>query len=292
MAIDIRGIQFFSRFFVIKLPQPVSPRQMQPKDQNKFTALIITFNEIGYIENCIDSVRFADEIIVVDSYSTDGTYEHLCADPDVTVIQNPFENFTQQKSYALSQASNDWVLFLDADEVVTEPLGEEIRETLRSDSPHVAYWFYRKFMFGTSPLNYSGWQTDKNYRLFRKSKARFSDRKLVHETLEVDGTSGILENRLIHYCYKNYQDYRDKMLHYGRLKALEDFYRERTFSYMLMLAKPAWKFVHHYFLRLGFLDGQKGITICYLNALSVLERYRELKKLEAKNKLAYYLLMP
>jgi len=265
---------------------------MQPKDQNKLTALIITYNEIGYIENCIDSVRFADEIIVVDSYSTDGTYEHLCADPDVKVIQHPFENFTQQKSYALSQATYDWVLFLDADEVVTEPLREEIRETVQSDDTHVAYWFYRKFMFGASPLHFSGWQTDKNYRLFRKSRARFSDRKLVHETLEIEGSYGILENRLIHYCYKNYQDYRDKMLHYGRLKALEDFYRERNFSYLLMFAKPTWKFVHHYLLRLGFLDGQKGITICYLNALSVLERYRELKKLEAKNKLAYYLLMP
>ncbi len=292
MGIPVREIQFFSRFFVIKLPQPVSQRRMQPKDQNKLTALIITYNEIGYIENCIDSVRFADEIIVVDSFSTDGTYEHLCADPDVKVIQNPFENFTQQKSYALSQATNDWVLFLDADEVVTDPLREEILETLTSDSPHVAYWFYRKFMFGNSPLHFSGWQTDKNYRLFRKSKARFTDRKLVHETLEVEGTSGILENRLIHYCYKNYQDYKCKMLHYGRLKAREDFYRERSFSYLLMLSKPTWKFVHHYILRLGFLDGQKGITICYLNALSVLERYRQLKKLEAKNKLAYYLLMP
>ena len=109
---------------------------MQPKEQNKLTALIITYNEMGYIENCIDSVRFADEIIVVDSYSTDGTYEHLCADPDVKVIQNPFENFTQQKSYALSRATHDWVLYLDADEVVTAPLREEIRETIQSDNPH------------------------------------------------------------------------------------------------------------------------------------------------------------
>jgi len=265
---------------------------MQPNNQQKLTALIITYNEIGYIESCLDSVRFADEIIVVDSYSTDGTYEYLSKDPDVKVIQNPFENFTQQKSYALNQASNDWVIFLDADEVVTDPLRKEIQQTLQSDSPHVAYWFYRKFMFANSPLHFSGWQTDKNYRLFRKSKARFSDRKLVHETLEIDGTSGILENRLIHYCYKNFQDYKQKMLHYGRLKAKEDFYRERSFNYLLMFAKPTWKFVHHYFLRLGFLDGQKGITICYLNSLSVLERYRRLKKLETKNKLAYYLLMP
>ncbi|MDX1332986.1 MAG: glycosyltransferase family 2 protein [Robiginitalea sp.] len=265
---------------------------MQPKPTDKITALIITYNEMGYIEKCIDSVRFADEIIVVDSYSTDGTFEYLSEDPDVHVLQNPFENFTQQKSYALSLASNDWVLFLDADEVVTDPLREEIQQTVQSDPTHVAYWFYRKFMFGNEPLNFSGWQTDKNYRLFRKSRARFSDRRLVHETLEIDGTSGILENRLVHYSYKNYQDYKNKMLHYGRLKAQEDFYRERSFSHLLMVAKPSWKFFHNYFLRLGFLDGKKGITMCYLNALSELERCRRLKKLETKNKLAYYLLMP
>ena len=147
-------------------------------------------------------------------------------------------------------------------------------------------------MFKKEHLRFSGWQTDKNYRLFRKSMARFTDCKLVHETLEVQGTSGILENRLIHYCYKNYEDYKSKMLHYGRLKAKEDFYRESTFNYFLLLAKPAWRFVHHYFIRLGFLDGKKGVIIPYLNALSVYERYRELKHLEIKNRLTSYLVMP
>ncbi|MEJ2162977.1 MAG: glycosyltransferase family 2 protein [Robiginitalea sp.] len=265
---------------------------MRPDHQNKLTALIITYNEIGYIERCINSVRFADEIIVVDSFSTDGTYEYLMEEPDVKVIQHPFENFTHQKSFTLRQASNDWVLFLDADEVVTPELQKEILGTIGSETPHAAFWCYRKFMFKDQQLHFSGWQTDKNYRLFRRSKAWFTDSKLVHETLEVQGSSGILENKLTHYCYKNYEDYKSKMLHYGRLKAKEDFYRENTFNYLLMLVKPVWRFVHHYFLRLGFLDGQKGITISYLNALSVLERYRELKKLEAKNKLAYYLVMP
>lgn len=265
---------------------------MQPKTKNKLTALIITYNEKGYIERCIDSVRFADEIIVVDSYSTDGTYEFLLGDPDVSVIQHPFDNFTKQKTRALEKASNDWVLFLDADEVVTPALEVEIQNTIDSQTPHTAFWCYRKFMFQGDPLNFSGWQTDKNYRLFRKSKARFSDRKLVHETLEFCGSSGILKNKLTHYCYKNYQDYKGKMLHYGRLKAKEDFYKEKRFSYLLMGVKPLWKFVHHYFLRLGFLDGKKGVTICYLNALGVLERYRALKELEAGNKLTTYLVMP
>ena len=131
--------------------------------KEKVTALVITFNEVGYIEKCIESVSFADEIIVVDSYSTDGTYEYLLNHPKVKVIQNPFKNFTAQKSFTLKQASNDWVLFLDADEVVSEDLQNEIKETINNNPKHVAYWFYRKFMFQNERLHFSGWQTDKNY---------------------------------------------------------------------------------------------------------------------------------
>lgn len=260
--------------------------------KEQLTALVITYNEIGYIEKCIDSVSFADEIIVVDSFSTDGTYEYLKDHPKVKVIQNPFENFTAQKSFALKQAKNDWVLFLDADEIVSDALQNEITETISSDTEIAAFWFYRQFMFKNEKLNFSGWQTDKNYRLFRKSKAAFSDCKIVHETLDVDGTSGILNEKLTHYCYKNYEDYKGKMLKYGRLKAIESFYKEKKFSYVMMLLKTSWKFFNHYILRLGILDGKKGFTICYLNSLGVLERYNELKRLEQKNELAYYLVMP
>ncbi|WP_282074252.1 glycosyltransferase family 2 protein [Maribacter aquivivus] len=260
--------------------------------KEQLTALVITYNEIGYIEKCIESVSFADEIIVVDSFSTDGTYEFLKDHPKVKVIQNPFENFTAQKSFALKQATNDWVLFLDADEIVSDALQNEILETVSSDTEIAAFWFYRQFMFKNEKLNFSGWQTDKNYRLFRKSKAVFSDCKIVHETLDVDGTSGILKEKLTHYCYKNYEDYKGKMLKYGRLKAIESFYKEKKFSYVMMLLKTSWKFFNHYILRLGILDGKKGFTICYLNSLGVLERYNELKRLEQKNELAYYLVMP
>ncbi|MEK6154825.1 glycosyltransferase family 2 protein [Flavobacteriaceae bacterium 3-367] len=262
------------------------------KQDKRISALVITYNEIGYIEKCIESITFADEIIVVDSYSTDGTYEYLLEHPQVKVIQHPFENFTLQKSYALKQASHDWVLFTDADEIVTPDLRDEIVKTVTGNTEHVAYWFYRKFMFQDEPLKFSGWQTDKNYRLFRKTKAHFTDKKIVHETLVVDGSCGILEEKLIHRCYKNYEDYKGKMLRYGRLKAKEDFYRERKFSYFFMVLKPFWKFFNHYILRLGFLDGEKGITVCYLNALGDFERYKELQRLEKKNELAYYLLMP
>ncbi len=262
------------------------------KSREPISALVITYNEIDYIEKCMASIDFADEIIVVDSFSTDGTYEYLQKHPKAKVIQHPFENFTAQKSFALEQASNDWILFLDADEVVTEALKNEIIATVAGNADIVAYWFYRTFMFQNEELKFSGWQTDKNYRLFRKSKAKFSDRKIVHETLDIDGESGIFKEKLIHYCYKNYQDYKGKMIKYGRLKAREDYFREKKFRYTSLLVKPLWKFLNHFIIRLGILDGTKGIIICYLNALSDLERFRELKKLKKKNKTADYLTMP
>ena len=251
-----------------------------PQAKEKITALIITYNEVGYIEKCIESVSFADEIIVVDSYSDDGTYEYLLSLPQVRVIQNPFKNFTAQKSFTLKQASNDWVLFLDADEVVPEELQTEIIDTVNNNPKHVAYWFYRKFMFQKERLRFSGWQTDKNYRLFRKSKVKFSNKRIVHETLDIEGTSGKFKNKLTHYCYKNYGMYKNKMMLYGKLKAKEAFTKNKRFSYALLLIKPMWKFFNSYFIRLGFLDGKKGVIICHLDALCDVERYRELQRLE------------
>lgn len=252
--------------------------------KQKISALVITYNEIGYIENCIKSVDFADEIIVVDSYSTDGTYAYLLAHPKVKVIQHPFKNYTAQKAYTLEQASNDWVIFVDADEVVTPQLRSEIIATVNGPKEHVAYWFRRKFMFEERRLRFSGWQTDKNYRLFRKSKVKFSEKRIVHETLEVNGTSGILKEKLIHYCYRNFNNYKGKMLCYGRLKAKEAIVQNKRFSLGLLLFKPTYRFLYNYLIRLGVLDGMKGVTVCYLNALGDWERYLELRRLEQEQK--------
>jgi glycosyltransferase involved in cell wall biosynthesis len=246
----------------------------------KITALVITYNEIGYIENCIKSIDFADEIIVVDSYSSDGTYDYLSGHPKVRVIQHPFKNYTTQKAFTLEQASNDWVIFVDADEVVTPELQKEIVETVNGNGKPVAYWFRRKFMFKQNHLRFSGWQTDKNYRLFRKSKVKFSAKRIVHETLEVDGTSATLKESLTHYCYRSYADYKGKMLLYGRLKAKEAIQKNKSFSVLMLLVKPAFTFVYNFVFRLGFLDGLKGVKVCYLNALGDWERYLELRKLE------------
>jgi len=248
--------------------------------KQKLSALVITYNEMGYIEKCIESVSFADEIIVVDSFSTDGTYEFLLQHPKIEVVQRPFINFTDQKSYALTLASNDWVLFVDADEVVSSSLRKEILRTINDKNSCEAYWFYRRFMYRNRPLHFSGWQTDKNHRLFRKSKVRFTSERLVHETLQVDGKSGKLQEKLIHYCYKDFQDYKAKMLHYGTLKAQEELRKGKRFNYIKMWFKTTWKFFYNYVVRFGFLDAKKGVNVCYLNAMSVYKRYHELRRLE------------
>ncbi|MGB6153314.1 MAG: glycosyltransferase family 2 protein, partial [Pricia sp.] len=144
--------------------------------KTKLTALLITYNEIFHIDAVLDNISFADEIIVIDSFSTDGTAEKVRERPEVQLIQRPFKNFTDQKSFALEQASNDWVLFLDADERVTAPLQQEIIKTINLEkAPANAYFFKRTFMFKSEILHFSGWQSDKNYRLFRKSKVYFSE---------------------------------------------------------------------------------------------------------------------
>ncbi|HET8736010.1 MAG TPA: glycosyltransferase family 2 protein [Pricia sp.] len=250
--------------------------------QNKLTALLITYNEMFHIDAVLDNISFADEIIVVDSHSTDGTAEKVRERAHVKLIQRPFTDFTDQKSFALQQASHDWILFLDADERVTEPLKKEIIRTVNLENPPAnAYYFRRTFMFKDEVLHFSGWQSDKNYRLFRKSKVYFSEERIVHETLVINGKSGILKNKLIHYSYKSYEDYKNKMIKYGQMKAFEELDKDYTPNLYHFWFRPFYKFVNHYFLRLGILDGKKGIIICYLNALGVHARYKELARLRS-----------
>lgn len=243
------------------------------------TAVIITYNELGYIEQCIESISFADEIVVVDSFSTDGTWEWLTRQSGIKASQHPFTNYTHQKTHALSLATNNWIFFLDADEWVTPELQQEITTVLRTDNPSPAYWNYRIFMFDSHRLRFSGWQTDKVYRLFRKDQCRFIDNRIVHETLTFEGKPGFLKEKLLHYSYKNFEDYKAKMLKYGRLKAQEAHRSGKKWNPLAQVFRPFWRFFYNFTFRLGFLDGKRGMTICYLNALGVHERYKQLKKL-------------
>ena len=187
------------------------------------SALLITLNEEENIDAVLQNLDFADEIIVVDSFSTDRTVEKIKKHSKVKLHQRKFKNYTDQKEFAQSLASNDWILFLDADERVTPKLKNEILEiTGNSDNTVAAYYVFRIFMFQNKVLRFSGWQSDKNYRLFRKSKVHFTKERIVHETLVVEGDSETLKNKLVHFSYSGYEDYKSKMIKYGRMRAYEE----------------------------------------------------------------------
>lgn len=248
------------------------------------SGLIITYNEIKHIKEVLENISFVNEIIVVDSFSTDGTVEIIKEFPNVKLYQRKFDDFTSQRNYALSLAQNNWVLFIDADERITPQLEEEILETISSDNSCDAYYFYRKFFYKNKPLHFSGWQTDKNFRLFKKDKCSYINERLVHETLQVNGTIGSLKHKLIHYSFDDYLKYKKKMISYGKLRAKELHLKGKKFNILQFLFKPIYKFLYDFIIRLGFLDGKKGIVICYLNALSVYSRYPELRKLNTNRK--------
>lgn len=247
------------------------------------TALVITYNEEQNIKTVLDHLAFADEIIVVDSFSTDKTFEIASDFKNAKVVQRVFDNFASQRNYALSLASNSWILFVDADERLTANLKKEITFIINQENSAAAYFIGRNFMFQNRKLHFSGWQTDKIVRLFRKENAFYNHEKIVHEKLIVNGRTGKLKNKIIHYSYSNFEDYKQKMIFYGQLKAREEFLKNTKPNVFHFYIRPVYQFLNQYLLRFGILDGKKGLIICYLNALSVAVRFQELKKIRIKS---------
>jgi ADP-heptose:LPS heptosyltransferase len=254
-----------------------------PDKDTYLSALIITYNEEHNIKHVLEDLNFADEILVIDSFSTDKTVQIAESFRNVKVTQHAFENYAIQRNFAISLAKGPWILFLDADERLTSSLKNEIIQTIQSKGKYTAYYFNRSFMFCNKRLHYSGWQTDKIIRLFRKEKAHYSLQKTVHEKLNTNGNVGKLKNKLIHYSYTDYSSYREKMISYGKLKANEEFTKGTNPNFFHFYLRPSYQFINQYILRLGILDGKKGVIICYLNALSVYIRFQELKKIKAEN---------
>lgn len=256
---------------------------MISQEKQLLTALVITFNEEQNIKTVLEDLAFADEIIVVDSFSPDKTHEIASSFNNVKVVQRIFDNFAAQRNYALSLASNSWILFIDADERLTPELQEEISTVIQQKNSASAYYMRRTFMFENRKLRFSGWQTDKIIRLFRKENAIYNSKKIVHEKLIIPGKTRKLKNKLIHYSYSNYEDYKQKMIFYGQLKAKEEILMQTSPNCFHFYVRPIYQFLNQYIVRFGFLDGKKGIIICYLNALSVAVRFQELKKIKSKN---------
>ena len=245
----------------------------------KLSAVVITYNEEQHINDLIDNISFTNEIIVIDSFSDDGTLRKLQQFPEVKVIKRPFKNFADQRNFGIKQAKYEWILFIDADERITPELKNEILDTIKSNSDVAGFMFKRKFFFKDKVINYSGFQTDTTYRLFKNGKVKYNEDKIVHEMPIIKGESAILKNKMLHYSYKSSEDYKNKMKHYAKLKALELFKKGKKPSIFHFIFRPTYKFLINYIIRLGFLDGKEGIQLCYLNAYGVYYRYCELKRL-------------
>lgn len=243
----------------------------------KLTAIIPTLNEEHNIEAAIGSVQFADEIIVVDSFSTDRTIE-IARKFDCIIVEHPFENYSAQKNFALGLATHDWVLMLDADERISDALRDEMGAILDSGPADVAFYVRRRNFFMGCEIRFSGWQNDKVIRLFRKSKNRYNN-KPVHEGVESDGSTGILENELTHYTYKNLDNYIGKLNHYADLQAREFGLKTGRITLYHLLLKPCFRFFRHYILKQGFRDGFPGFAISYLQAYAVFLRYTKMRLL-------------
>ncbi|SFD06219.1 glycosyltransferase family 2 protein [Algibacter lectus] len=251
------------------------------KKSNNISALMIVFNESKHIEDAINNIDFADEIIVIDSFSTDGTFEKLQKLKHVKVIQREFKNFADQRNFAISQATKDWILFIDADERITEKLKQELNSEINTSNDIIAYMFKRKYFFKQKRIRFCGFQTDTTYRLFRKGFFKYDETKIVHEMPIINGKSKILKNDMLHYCFDSAAHYKSKMEHYASLKALELFKKGKKPNAFHFYIRPLYKFLVNYIFRLGFLDGVEGLQICYLSAYGVYYRYKELEKLSS-----------
>ncbi len=223
---------------------------------------LIVKNEEKHIEACLDSVAWADQIVVVDSGSTDRTLEKARR-AKLSIYQHPFVNFAEQKNFALDQATGDWIFFIDADERVTPALAAEIQETAKNGLQKV-FEVRRQTFFLGHRLRFSGTQNDAPVRLFPRGKARFE--QPVHETLVTPLPTGRLRNAMLHYTTETHAEYEAKLEHYTDLEILAMKKRGKKVTLIDLLLGPAAKWIKLYLLELGILDGAGGWEFARLSA--------------------------
>lgn len=246
------------------------------------TSLIMMVkNEQENLPACLDSVKgLADEIIIVDDMSTDGTLR-VAEQYGAKVFQRKFDSYTLQKGFALAHATCEWVLNLDADESLSEELKKEIR-AVTSATDKNGFWIKINNEFLGRAMKHSGLYGQKRFRLARRAGAKYVGGK-VHETLFVDGPTGALEHAITHRPYKTIKQYFDKFNKYTSLAAQSMYENGKKFSYFQLL-RPGVDFFKIYFLRLGFLDGTEGFLWAYFSAQYPLVKYAKLWNLQKTKK--------
>ena len=251
----------------------VTPGTPEGGGRARLSVVVITRNEEESLRACLESAAFADEILVVDSYSTDGTID-LARECGARVLQHEFVNFSQQKNWAVSQAAHEWILVLDADERVTPGLREEVRRLLAGRPEADAYRIPRLNFFLGRPMRFGGWGFDRVTRLFRRH-VRFKDVE-VHEDVDLPGPLPRLRNGIEHHSFRSFDQYLKKMQVYSASGALQAYRQGRRATLDKILLRPPARFLRMYVLRLGFLEGMHGLIVSVLGAFSVYLKYARL----------------
>jgi len=256
----------------------LSELQPPPATPAPVSALVITLNEAANIGACLESLSWAKEIIVVDAQSSDDTVSQA---KKITgkVFVRPWEGYAKAKAYALSQCTQEWVLWIDADERVTPELRDEIIVKLKANPPETGFYIPRLANFLGAWIRHGGWYPGYVLRLFRRDKASFNDQK-VHEYVTVNGSTGKLSNHLLHYTDPTLQHYLTKLNNYTSLAAEDLRHRGKKFNLLDLLFRPLWFFFRMYFLKAGFLDGMHGFVLTCFSAVHVTAKYAKLWEME------------
>lgn len=248
----------------------------------KISAIIPTGNEEHNIVDAIKSVDFADEIIIVDSFSNDKTLE--LATPLVhTILQRKYVNSASQKNWVIPKAKHKWIFLLDADERVTKKLKKEITDILKSKSKLSGFWISRQNYFMGKKVRFSGWRGDKVIRLFKRDECKYEN-KHVHSEIISNGKIGRLKQKIIHNTYISKEKYLKKLNQYAKWQAKDYKNKVKRISIYHTNIKPVFRFIKHYIIQLGILDGYIGFIISLYQAKAVKMRYYYLKKIQDENR--------
>ena len=241
---------------------------------SKLSVVIITLNEEENIGRCIDSVKaIADEVVVIDSLSTDKTKE-IDLSKNAKFIERAFTNYIDQKNFALTQASNNYVLNLDADESLSEELQKNIRAEKESGFTSDAYSMNRLNFYCGKPIKTCGWSPDKKIRLWDKTKGKWEG-ELVHEKLVMTTGSTIthFKGDILHYSYPTHKSLIEQSERFAELAARELKKQPLIFLLFKLSFSSRFKFIRNYFFRLGFIDGAAGLEICLCQSREVFIKY-------------------
>jgi len=244
---------------------PRSEGATKPQPRPKISAVITTFNEEHNVGGCVESLLWCDEIVVVDSFSTDRTPEIARAYEKVRFLQRPYMGSASQKNWAMDQTRHEWILIFDADERCTPELQAEITTLLASDPAANAYTIKRRVFFMDRVIRFSGWQHDRVVRLLRRGAGRYPNKR-VHADMQTKGPAPVLANPMLHYMIESFHQYLPRIITYGYWGAAQGWKTDRRSGLLQVLGRPTWRFFRMYVFQFGFLDGMAGLVFCMLQA--------------------------